>query len=238
VPGEELPFVLHSLPELEAVVAAGRLTAASAPVLVVGAGLSAADAIISAQVGHSLFIFPSPFLLLLLLHLLLLLQGHNVPVSHVFRKSVADPQLIFNKLPVNLYPEYHAVHGMMKGGEVEGGYRAWAETEVVRIQPDRRVVICGPGHALTTLQVSHVVVLIGACPNLSFLAAEGNELGRVPGQPIGRNNLIDVEAFSHQSVRVPGLFALGPLTGDNFVRFLQGGAVAIASHVQHTRAGL
>jgi hypothetical protein len=27
------------------------------------------------------------------------------------------------------------------------------------------------------------------------------------------------------------MYALGPLAGDNFVRFLQGGAVAIASHI-------
>lgn len=207
VAGEELPFVLHSLPELEAAITAGKVDAHSAPVLVVGAGLSSADAVIS-------------------------VQGHGLPVCHVFRKSVDDPQLIFAKLPKNLYPEYHAVHAMMAGGHSEGeqdggAYRAWAETEVVRITEDHRVVIKGPS-ASTTLQVSYVVVLIGACPNLSFLTTP--ELGRMPGQAIDRNNPIDIEVFSHQSVNVPGLFALGPLAGDNFVRFIQGGALAIASH--------
>jgi len=220
--GEELPFVLHSVPELEAVVASGKITSASDPVLVVGAGLSAADAIISAQ-------------------------GHRLPVAHLFRKRANDPQLIFAKLPGNLYPEYHAVHAMMAGrsepnnnnnnkSTEEGAmmYTAWAESEVVEILEDQRVVIRGP-EGVRTLNVSYVVVLIGACPNLSFLSSEGDQLGRMPGHAIDRNNTIDISAFTHQSNNVPGLFALGPLTGDNFVRFIQGGALAIASHVYQTR---
>jgi len=225
VAGEDLPFVLHSVPELETVVASGKITSGSDPVLVVGAGLSAADAIISAQ-------------------------GHRLPVAHLFRKRANDPQLIFAKLPSNLYPEYHAVHAMMAGrseannnikspnvGFEEGAkmYTAWAESEVVEILEDQRVVIRGPEGTHTTLKVSYVVVLIGACPNLSFLSSQGDQLGRVPGHAIDRNNTIDISAFTHQSNNVPGLFALGPLTGDNFVRFIQGGALAIASHVHQTR---
>ena len=224
VAGEELSFVLHSVPELETVVASGKITSTSDPVLVVGAGLSAADAIISAQ-------------------------GHRLPVAHLFRKRAQDPQLVFAKLPGNLYPEYHAVHAMMAGrseannnkipnvGLEEGAkmYTAWAESEVIEILEDQRVVIRGPEGAHHTLKVSYVVVLIGACPNLSFLSSQGDQLGRFPGRAIDRNNPIDISAFTHQSNNVPGLFALGPLTGDNFVRFIQGGALAIASHVHQTR---
>ena len=153
----------------------------------------------------------------------------------MFRKSVSDPQLIFNKLPVAVYPEYHAVHRAMGGQQVQG-YQALAEAEVLGISEDGRVETRSiTSGARTTSQVSCVVVLIGASPNLSFLSAEGAELGRVPGQAIDRNNPIDIEVFSHQSVRVPGLFALGPLTGDNFVRFLQGGALAIANHLENKR---
>merc|ERR1711936_435037 len=153
VAGEELSFVLHSVPELEAVVASGKITSASNPVLVVGAGLSAADAIISAQ-------------------------GHRLPVGQLFRKRANDPQLVFAKLPGNLYPEYHAVHAMMAGrseannnkipnvGLEEGAkmYTAWAESEVIEILEDQRVVIRGPEGAHHILKVSYVVVLIGACP--------------------------------------------------------------------------
>jgi len=221
VAGEELPFVLHSVPELEAVVASGKINSTSDPVLVVGAGLSAADAIISAQ-------------------------GHKLPVAHSFRKRASDPQLIFAKLPGNLYPEYHAVHAMMAGrskvndnnnnNNTAKMYTALAESEVMEILEDQRVVLRGSEGVQHTIQVSYVVVLIGACPNLSFLSAEGRcQLGRVPDMPIDRNNPIDISVFTHQSNNVPGLFALGPLTGDNFVRFIQGGALAIASHVHQTR---
>ena len=59
---------------------------------------------------------------------------------------------------------------------------------------------------------------IGASPDLTFLAEAGQQLGRIPGAVIGRNNPIDIDVYSHQSSNIPGLFAMGPLTGDNFVR--------------------
>ena len=63
----------------------------------------------------------------------------------MFRKSVTDPNLIFNKLPVALYPEYHAVHRMMaSGSDQHQGYVAWAQTEIVEITRDRRVWLKGP----------------------------------------------------------------------------------------------
>lgn len=221
VPGEDLPFVLHKLKDLDDLVKTGHLTQNSDPVMVVGAGLSAADAIINAQ-------------------------GHGLPIAHVFRKSVADPGLIFNKLPVALYPEYHTVHRMMasgsyhhtkllKGQPVEKehpGYKAWGETGIVEITKDRKVRLKGPD-TNEMIPVSYILVLIGASPDLTFLAEAGQQLGRIPGAVIGRNNPIDIDVYSHQSSNIPGLFAMGPLTGDNFVRFIQGGALAIASHVHH-----
>lgn len=216
VQGEEQSFVLHSLRELERAVQKGGLTPNSDPIMIIGAGLSAADAIISAQ-------------------------GYGIPVVHVFRKSVDSPQLIFKKLPVNLYPEYHKVHKMMAEGSLDNQlvmrgevverehpkYRAFSETVVGSISKDRRVQITGP-NTDTEIQVSYVLVLIGAAPNLEFLEAK-DELGR-----IDKNHPLDIDVYTHQSVNIPGLFAMGPLTGDNFVRFLQGGALAIASYA-HTQ---
>jgi len=223
VPGENLSFVLHTLKDLDDLVLTGMLTPNSDPVMIVGAGLSAADAIISAQ-------------------------GHGLPIVHVFRKSVSDPGLIFNKLPVALYPEYHAVHRMMASGTFQPstllkghpvlreypGYRAWTQTEIMEITKDRKVRLKGP-ETNEMIQVSYIVVLIGASPNLSFLAEDGRELGQIPGAGIDRNNLIDIDVYSHQSRNIPGLYAMGPLTGDNFVRFIQGGALAIASHLHHKK---
>ena len=150
VPGEDLPFVLHNLKELDDLVKTGNLTPNSDPVMIVGAGLSAADAIISAQ-------------------------GHGLPIAHVFRKCVSDPGLIFNKLPVALYPEYHAVHRMMasgsshhtkllKGHPVEReypGYQAWGQAEIMDITKDRKVMLKGPGtEKIIQVRKSAIILLL------------------------------------------------------------------------------
>lgn len=46
-----------------------------------------------------------------------------------------------------------------------------------------------------------------------------------------KNNPIAVNKFTNEFLHVPGIFALGPLVGDNFVRFIAGGALTIASHL-------
>lgn len=56
------------------------------PVLIVGAGLSAADAVIA-------------------------VRGRNIPVIHVFRNKTAD---LNKQLPENMYPEYHKVNCLIK----------------------------------------------------------------------------------------------------------------------------
>lgn len=91
IPGENLPFVLHSLKELEAKIACGDLNSQSDPVIIVGAGLSAADAIIAAT-------------------------ENSLKVVHIFRREAHDRNLIFKNLPAKLYPEYHQVHRMMNEG--------------------------------------------------------------------------------------------------------------------------
>ena len=91
IPGENLPFVLHSLKELEAKIASGDLNPQSDPVIIVGAGLSAADAIIAAT-------------------------ENKLNVLHIFRREAQDRNLIFKNLPPKLYPEYHQVHRMMNEG--------------------------------------------------------------------------------------------------------------------------
>ena len=93
IPGENLTFVLHSLKELEAKIASGDLNSNSDPVIIVGAGLSAADAIIAAN-------------------------EHNLNVMHIFRREAQDRNLIFKNLPPKMYPEYHKVHKMMTEGKI------------------------------------------------------------------------------------------------------------------------
>lgn len=231
VEGEGLPFVSHSFWELEAAISAGKLDDTSDPVLVVGAGLTAADAVLATH------------------HL-------SIPVYHAFRRSVADPGLIFNQLPKVLYPEYHKVHQMMTqqqhqpndalSSSVESspasyngsysGYVSFPRHRVLSFRPDRKCVLQGEGGRQTVLQVSMVLVLIGAHPNLSFLPEEGRPMALNPGEPITcRRNPLDVDPFTHESVQQPGMYAMGPLVGENFVRFLKGGALAIASDVVRKR---
>lgn len=82
------------------------------------------------------------------------------------------------------------------------------------------------------VQISKALVLIGAHPNLSFLNDHGRPLGLNPNETITcRRNPIDVDPFTNSVVAAegPGMYAMGPLVGENFVRFLKGGALAIAS---------
>ena len=76
--------------------------------LLVGAGLSAADAIIAAL-------------------------NKGLSVVHVFRRSANDRRLIFNNLPAAIYPEYHEIHRMMAKKQSRRGYQPYGQHHVVKI---------------------------------------------------------------------------------------------------------
>lgn len=246
VEGEDLPFVFHSVRDLGIAVSNHtKLGPASDPVLVVGAGLSAADAILCAR-------------------------NHDISVLHAFRKHCEDPQLIFKQLPKTLYPEYHHVYNMMcshshlatdggsparppspgpttngstatgtaqptpttaaANGTQKPGYISLPEHCVVSFQPDMRCVLRGPNGALRAFKVSMALVLIGSHPNLFFLKDHGRYLSLDPERPVScKQNPLEVHPYTFECCAEPGLFAMGPLVGDNFVRFLKGGALGIAS---------
>ncbi|XP_077386443.1 oxidative stress induced growth inhibitor 1 [Festucalex cinctus] len=233
VEGESLPYVCHSFWELEGAISRGELDESSDPVLVVGAGLTAADAVLAAH------------------HL-------NTPVYHAFRRAVADPGLIFNQLPKVLYPEYHKVHQMMMQQQHQSaspldsssspasfsssssssspyaGYLSFPRHRVISFRPDRKCVLQSDSGQRSVVQVSKALVLIGAHPNLSFLPEQGRPLGVRPGEAVScRRNPVDVDPFSNRVLAAdgPGMYAMGPLVGENFVRFLKGGALAIASDI-------
>lgn len=90
------------------------------------------------------------------------------------------------------------------------------------------------------VRVSKALVLIGAHPNLSFLRDNGRSLGIDPEEPIScRRNPIDVDPITNMVLAAdgPGMYAMGPLVGENFVRFLKGGALAIAGDLWKRRSG-
>lgn len=81
-------------------------------------------------------------------------------------------------------------------------------------------------------QVSCIVICIGAHPDLSFLGDIQLNIGIHPGMMIDcKRNPLAINFATHESVRQSGLYALGPLVGENFVRFLQGGALAVSNHL-------
>uniref|UniRef100_A0A3Q2C873 Oxidative stress induced growth inhibitor family member 2 n=1 Tax=Cyprinodon variegatus TaxID=28743 RepID=A0A3Q2C873_CYPVA len=248
VEGEDLPFVFHSISDLGLAVSQGKLDVNSDPVLVVGAGLSAADAVLCAC-------------------------NSNIRVLHVFRKNTDNPDLIFKQLPKTLYPEYHKVYNMMSSqtchnvvsssssnrpqavsvassvcakmcpkpqlsaGSITGGssvnlfpdYTSFPEHCVVSFQSDMKCLLQGD-NSLKAFKISMALVLIGTNPNLFFLKGQGQYLGQDPTNPIScKQNPIDINPYTFECTKEPGLFAMGPLVGDNFVRFLKGGALGIAS---------
>ncbi|XP_074256763.1 oxidative stress-induced growth inhibitor 1 isoform X1 [Saimiri boliviensis] len=210
VPGEALPFVHHELSALEAATRVGAVTPASDPVLIIGAGLSAADAVLFAR-------------------------HYNLPVIHAFRRAVDDPGLVFNQLPKMLYPEYHKVHQMMREQSILSpspyeGYRSLPGHRLLLFKEDCQAVFQDVEGVEKVFGVSLVLVLIGSNPDLSFLPRAGADFAVDPDQPLSaKRNPIDVDPFTYQSTRQEGLYAVGPLAGDNFVRFVQGGALAVAS---------
>ncbi len=212
VPGEHYPYVKYNSKSLEAQMQDRTINKDSDPVVIIGAGLSAADAILSAE-------------------------AYGVPVVHIFRRHVEDPNIIFKKLPSLLYPEYHRVMEMMKSEKELDGYKSYPTHSIVEFKEDNKVLIRGHNTSCDTIvQASSVLIQIGSRPDLSFMPHGGRNLGIVADMQIdSKHNPIDTDPYTYQSLAEPGLFAMGPLAGDNFVRFLRGGALGITSHLWKKR---
>jgi thioredoxin reductase len=177
VPGEDLPFVTHRPPE-----------PGVGPLLVVGGGLSAADAVLAAQ--HA---------------------GRDV-----VHASIDDPEATpMAALAPDVYPEYHDLFDAMQGAG-GGGYEPLLRTTVAEIRPDGVCRLKTPeGEIRRTF--SQVAILIGTMPDLSFLPAASR----------GDGERIRVDPY-RLCTGTPGLYAVGPVAGDNFVRFLPGHAFGVA----------
>ena len=64
----------------------------------------------------------------------------------------------------------------------------------------------------------------------------GVGFGEDPNKPIDcKNNPLAVNKFTNELLEIPGVYALGPLVGDNFVRFIAGGALSITSAIFNER---
>lgn len=212
IPGENLPFVYHQMDVIDRYLEEQADPALSMdPCLVVGAGLSAADCVLA-------------------------LRNKGVPVIHAIRRNGKDPKVIYNQLPGVVYPEYYKVGQMIKGDVTtaygkDALYTAHTKTSLVEIRKDKECILKKADGTLFKQKVSNVCVLIGAMPDLSFLHGT-NGLGANPTKKIdSKENPININQFSYEAVNEPGLFAVGPLIGDNFVRFGIGGALGVANHL-------
>jgi len=70
--------------------------------------------------------------------------------------------------------------------------------------------------------------------SLNKLETDGLGFGEFPEKRVDcKNNVLAINKFTNELVGMPGIFALGPLVGDNFVRFIAGGALGILSALHH-----
>lgn len=205
VPGEDLHFVRHNLNNVSSLL--DSVKSPVRPILVVGAGLSAADVIN-------------------------LTLSKGIPVCHVFRRDARDPKLIFSKLAPSVYPEYQSVFSLMKGETVSSLYKSFPLHTIQSFEEDGLCVLQDKQNPqmTTTVKVSNAFVLIGSTADLSFLSETIPPLGATEGARISpKKNPLEIDRYTFESLAHDGLFGMGPLVGDNFVRFALGGALGITS---------
>lgn len=151
--GLEMPWVKYELPHLERALEKYDDDARShlKPVLIVGAGLSAADAVT-------------------------ICRSSGIPVIHVYRNRTAG---LDKMLPGNVYPEYHEVHKMMKDSSRK--YELYTPLPEHTIVDLSQSTSNGPNgsHRVTVqhlktgerreVEVSFCAILIGSRPDLRFV---------------------------------------------------------------------
>jgi len=197
IPGEDHSFVHHKLPDPE------TLENHKCPVLVVGCGLVALDTVLT-------------------------LMAAKIQVIHVFRRSAKDPELIINQLS-SAYADYLKLKPLIQNKcPANEFYLPFPQHRLAEILPNKNVVIehVNRKHRFK-MHVSKAIVNIGLLPDLSILH-DSDSLKEDPTDSFHiKNNPLDIDLFTHECRSRSGLYALGPLVGDNFIRFISGGALAV-----------
>lgn len=193
--------------ELEKITIEGTKNDSLDPIVVVGAGLSAADGIIA-------------------------IRGKNIPVVHVFRNESGD---LNKQLPEKMYPEYHKVHQMMQdGGSSYPLYKSYPGHSLIHLNgEDRTVTLSSSRGNNVEIKVSYVIVLIGSRPDLSFLPIFDSAAKKNLSVDAKSNN-VNIDKLTHKVEDLNHLYAVGTLAGDNFVRFIPGGALAVVADLYKT----
>ena len=269
VPGEDLPAVTHRPITAEVAAASvGAAAAASASALssssaspssppllvVVGAGLSAADAVLAWRRagGAVLHVFRG--------------DASATKIGRMFGGGggggmYADEADLAARMMAS--PAPHASSG--SSSSEAGGYEplAGGALAAVRARADSTGVDCelvdGAGTRRLVLGVSQVAVLIGAAASLEFLppgvrsalpsAPVTDGLVKLDGTPSTHALHVHVDPRTCEALDAPEgaplgaragarapLYAVGPLRGDNFVRFVVGDAVSVARDLGRRKA--
>ncbi len=178
------------------------------PVVIVGAGLSAADAV-----------------------LLCLKKRHKV--VHIFHQDPHDSSLIYNKMPATLYPEYRHLLQLMKGEQQDELYLPASRSKVTNFTSGNFCTYENHEGKETSLLISLTGVFIGSEASLDFLPRKiRTQLAVDPSLPINaKTNPVDVDPLTFESESCPSLYALGPLVGDHFVRFVLGSGLGVCRHL-------
>ena len=205
VPGEDHRYVRHSFSDISP-----DESRRDRPVLVVGAGLAAADA-----VSHNLS------------------QGHSV--VHVFHQDTSDQRLLYHTMDPSTYTEYVTLFQKMSGRLKDPSYTPLPQHRVLEFAENGLCTVHSIRDGTSkNIKVSLALVLIGGQTQLDFLPeCMTRQLGLHPDQPIDtKHNPMDLDPYTFESENFPSLFALGPLAGDNFVRFVLGGAIGITKKLR------
>ncbi|KAJ5901496.1 hypothetical protein N7495_002024 [Penicillium taxi] len=210
------------------------------PMLVIGSGFSAADAIISATPDQK--------------------------IIHVFKWAPKDRPSPLRSCHQQAYPEYAGVYRLMKKAALSAGsatgklqsktrrgsstaflesrnwedqYEGFANVEItaVNVQGDLAQVTFRSDDGSTLFRsVQGLVYVAGRRGTLGFLdpelrsevlgsdGSEGREEIAITGQTLRAKAIEDVEL-------APEVYIIGSLTGDSLVRFAYGGCVSTAGHL-------
>lgn len=119
---------------------------------------------------------------------------------------------------------------MMQSTSSYSLYTALAEYTLTDYSEDNRTVTLSSRDGKeVSYQVSFVVVLIGSRPDLSFLPSDF-KIGTNENLVVdSKTNPINIDRLRHSVRGYKELYAMGPIAGDHFVRFLPGGALAIVA---------
>ena len=205
VPGEKLSFVKNEFQFKDV----GHLSSRSKPVVVVGAGLSAADAILT-------------------------LLKKKIPVVHVFRKNPTEVASAFTRLSSTIYPEYTRVFALITGKAVDSCYHSYPEHVVKRFDKGKKCQLVKVENGRkTTVECSMVFLMTGGVANLSFISPKIPVRGVNPQYPFvhSTHNPLSVDPYSFAIDGVDNMYAIGSLVGDNFVRFILGSALGVVNHL-------